>query len=157
MTDFIARPIASEFVDRARARLEAGDATVARVIADAKPGYPCRVCLKDAEPGEALLLFTHTPFERDGPYVESGPVLAHADGCAPAGLSPGEIPEVTVARAHCVVRAYDQRGWIHDGRLTETAAVADVLRAFFADAAVAYAHVRNVGYGCFAYEVRRAL
>ena len=27
-----------------------------RVVADAKPGFPCRVTLEDAEPGETLIL-----------------------------------------------------------------------------------------------------
>ncbi len=34
-----------------------------RVVADSKPGYPCRVSLEDAEPGERLILlpFEHQP------------------------------------------------------------------------------------------------
>ncbi len=32
---------------------------VVRVVADGKPGYPCRVTLEDAEPGEALLLLNY--------------------------------------------------------------------------------------------------
>ena len=36
---------------------------IQRVFADAKPGYPCRVSLVDAEVGEELLLlaFEHQP------------------------------------------------------------------------------------------------
>ncbi|MGQ0507194.1 MAG: DUF1203 domain-containing protein [Myxococcaceae bacterium] len=29
-----------------------------------KPGYPCRVCLQDAEPGQTLLLFSYSPFRQ---------------------------------------------------------------------------------------------
>ena len=155
MTTFIATPIPLHIVEDARARLAAGDVRVARVIADAKPSYPCRVCLKDADIGEPKLLFSYRPFDEEGPYAESGAVLAHERSCEPAHLAPGEVPEVTTVRTHCVVRTYDSRGWIHDGVLTETRDAAAVIIASFEDPDVAYAHVRNVGYGCFAYAVKR--
>ena len=46
-----------------------------RVFATAKPGYPCRVSLSDAEIGEELLLL---PFEHqaaNSPYRSSGPIF----------------------------------------------------------------------------------
>ncbi len=30
-----------------------------RYVADTKPGFPCRITLEDAEPGETLLLVPH--------------------------------------------------------------------------------------------------
>jgi hypothetical protein len=39
-----------------------------RFVADAKPGYPCRQCLSDAEIGESLVLVAHDPFTVDSPY-----------------------------------------------------------------------------------------
>ncbi len=46
-----------------------------RVTADEKPGYPCRITLEDAEPGETLLLlaFEHQPAA--SPYRASGPIF----------------------------------------------------------------------------------
>lgn len=42
-----------------------------RVTATAKPGFPCRISLDDAEPGEELLLlpFEHQP--QNSPYARS--------------------------------------------------------------------------------------
>lgn len=133
----------------------AGDPSVVRRVADSHPGFPCRRCLRDAAVGESMLLFAHTPFDSVGPYAETGPVLAHEHPCDPPELAPGELPEVTRMRAQCVVRAYDERNWIHDGRLVDTAGAGAAIAAFFEDPAVRMVHVRNVGYGCFAYAVTR--
>ena len=42
-------------------------ATARRVIADANPGYPCRVSLEDAEVGETLILVLFAHREADSP------------------------------------------------------------------------------------------
>lgn len=39
-----------------------------RVIANAQPGFPCRITLADAAPGEALLLVNHEHLPVDTPY-----------------------------------------------------------------------------------------
>jgi hypothetical protein len=41
---------------------------VVRMIADAKPGFPCRITLEDAEPGEALLLVNYEHLPVATPY-----------------------------------------------------------------------------------------
>jgi hypothetical protein len=153
---FKIQPLAPAVVAETRTRPVAGDPRVVRVVAASSPGYPCRRYLRDAAVGEAMLLFPHTPFASESPYVETGAILAHEAECAPPTLAPGEVPEVTRVRANCVVRAYDGRDWIHDGKLVDSADAAATIAAFFADAAVARVHVRNVGYGCFAYEATRA-
>jgi hypothetical protein len=54
-----------------------------RVTADAKPGFPCRVSLADAEPGERLILlpFEHQPAH--SPYRASGPIFVREAARAP--------------------------------------------------------------------------
>ena len=39
-----------------------------RVTADEKPGFPCRVTLEDAEPGETLLLLSYKHLPGHSPY-----------------------------------------------------------------------------------------
>ncbi|HEY1448221.1 MAG TPA: DUF1203 domain-containing protein, partial [Caulobacteraceae bacterium] len=41
---------------------------VVRVVADAPVGYPCRVLLEDARPGESLLLLNHEFQSAQTPY-----------------------------------------------------------------------------------------
>jgi hypothetical protein len=102
-----------------------------------------------------MLLFPYRPFAGEGPYAETGPILAHERDCEPPALAAGQLPDVTQARAQCVVRAYDGRDWIHDGKLVDREEAARQIAAFLADPAVARVHVRNVAYGCFAYAVTR--
>src|SRR5204863_1457089 len=47
---------------------------VSRVVADEKPGFPCRVSLVDAEVGETVLHLTYTHHDVAGPDRASGPV-----------------------------------------------------------------------------------
>ena len=42
-----------------------------RRIADAKPGYPCRISLTDAEPGEEVVLVHYAHQPSDSPYRSS--------------------------------------------------------------------------------------
>ncbi|MET8283028.1 DUF1203 domain-containing protein [Micromonospora sp. NPDC005174] len=44
-------------------------------------GEPLRCCLRDAEAGEAMLLFGYAPPIRAVAYREIGPVFAHAAAC----------------------------------------------------------------------------
>jgi Protein of unknown function (DUF1203) len=155
LMSFQVRPIAAAVVVDARARLAVGDPTVVhRVIAEPNSA-PCRRCLRDGAPGDAMLLFAHSPFDTAGPYAETGPIFAH-ERCEGAALDAGELPEVTRTRAQAVVRVYDRRDAIHDAALTPSAEIAATLAHFFADDNVAYAHVRSATYGCFTYRVDRA-
>jgi len=48
---------------------------IARQVADAKPGFPCRITLQDAEPGERLLLLPWRHLDVDTPYRADGPIF----------------------------------------------------------------------------------
>jgi hypothetical protein len=117
-------------------------------------GEPLRCCLRDATEGERLILFGHEPVLPPSPYREIGAVFAHAEPCTgPAGTG---YPEAWRGRPQ-VLRAYDERGWIHpatrthDGTAPE-AELADIL----ADPAVVRVDSRNIAYGCFMFTVTRA-
>ena len=53
--------------------------SIERVIADAHPGYPCRVGLVDAEVGDELLLLPFAHQSADTPYRASGPIFVRRD------------------------------------------------------------------------------
>src|SRR5271169_6581628 len=80
---------------------------IQRVTADAKPGFPCRVSLEDAEPGETLLLlpFEHQPAA--SPYRASGPIFVRET--AAAAYDGAGLPPVFAGRI-LSVRAYDAAG-----------------------------------------------
>src|ERR1700712_1230070 len=80
---------------------------------DEAVGGPLRCCLRDALPGEPVLLFGYEPVlpGQGSPYREIGAVFAHAEDCG--GPDAGTAyPEDWCGRPQ-VLRAYDARGWIH--------------------------------------------
>lgn len=117
-------------------------------------GEPLRCCLRDAEAGEALLLFGYRPPAAAGPYREIGPVFAHASAC-PGPDGPGVHPPAWRGRPQ-VLRAYDRQGRIHGGRLHDGTDPEAVIAELFGDPAVHQLHSRNVVYGCFMFAVERA-
>jgi Protein of unknown function (DUF1203) len=131
---------------------EAGNELTART--DAEGGSPLRCCLRDSSPGERVLLIAYTPPGTSGTYAERGPVFIHSDPCD-GYLTPHRYPPGLRGRQQ-VVRAYDQCGRIADGVLAADGDHAEtVIHELLARPDVALVHVRNVGYGCYNFAVRR--
>lgn len=125
-----------------------------RVIADSKPGFPCRVSLVDAEPGETLLLLNFLHHDVPGPYRGSGPIYVRES--ATAGVfAPGEVPEL-LARRLLSVRAYDADGMLREADVTQGRELAALVQRLFADPDVAYLHAHNAKPGCFNCRIERA-
>ena len=125
-----------------------------RAVVDAKPGYPCRVSLADAEIGETVILLTHTHHEVESPYRSSGPIFVRR-GAATAELAPGEIPAMLVHR-QLSLRAYDAEAMMVRSEVVEGSEVAAAIARHFEDPAVSYLHVHNARPGCFNCRVERA-
>ncbi len=122
--------------------------------ADAEGGNPLRCCLRESRPGERVLLIAYTPPGTSGPYAERGPVFIHPERCE-GYLSPHLYPPELSHRQQ-VVRAYDHDGRIADGILAaDGTRAATIIRELLADEDVALVHLRNVGYGCYNFAVRR--
>jgi hypothetical protein len=52
-----------------------------RYVADRKPGFPDRIELRDAEPGETLLLLNYEHLPADNPYLASHAIFVAKRGC----------------------------------------------------------------------------
>lgn len=121
----------------------------------AEGGEPLRCCLRDAGPGDELLLFGYRPPLPASPYREAGAVFAHAEPCAgPVGLT-GYPPDWR-GRPQ-VLRAYDARGWIHDATTVHDGRNPEkVIAELLAEPDVVQLHSRNVAWGCFMFAVTRS-
>ena len=124
-----------------------------RRVADARPGFPCRISLEDAEPGEELLLlpFVHQPAA--SPYHASGPIFVRR-GARQRTLAAGEVPSYVSTRLMSV-RAYDAAHWIVDAAVCEGSAVVAEIERLFANPLVSYLHLHNAKRGCFSCAVQR--
>ena len=132
---------------------EAGNRLTAQV--DHQGGNPLRCCVRESAPGERVLLIAFTPPGTRGPYAERGPVFIHAEPCG-GYLTTDRYPPGLRHRQQ-VVRAYDRDGRIADGVLvTDGQHAMNVIGELLARPDVALVHLRNVGYGCYNYAVRRS-
>jgi hypothetical protein len=124
-----------------------------RVTADAKPGFPCRISLEDAEPGETLLLlpFEHQPAH--SPYRSAGPIFVRKKTVA--AYDDARLPPVFSGRT-LSVRAYDAQDHIVAAELAEGAAAEALFIDLLGRSDVAYLHVHNAKRGCYAARVDRA-
>jgi len=125
-----------------------------RVTVDAKPGFPCRIGLADAEIGETMILTNFLHHDVKTPYRASGPIYVR-EKAGDRHLKAGEIPEVVSSRT-ISVRAYDQDGLMLEGNVVPGTAIEPHLDRLFANQKVAYAHLHNAGAGCYSCKVERA-
>lgn len=131
---------------------EAGNQLTVQV--DTGGGSPLRFCLRESGPGERMLLIAYTPPGTRGAYAERGPVFIHAEPCA-GYLTPSRYPPGLSHRLQ-VVRAYDRDGRIVGGIMVNDGEHAmTVIRELLARPDVSLVHLRNVGYGCYNFAVRR--
>jgi hypothetical protein len=127
---------------------------VSSVIADAKPGFPCRVTLEDAEPGERVLLLSHMHQPASSPYRSSGPIFVR-EGAEQTFDSSDRVPPVLRGRL-LSLRAYDGTGMMVDADIVEGNEVEGLLVRLFARDDVTTVHIHNARRGCYACAVERA-
>jgi Protein of unknown function (DUF1203) len=121
---------------------------------DTGGGSPLRCCLRETVPGERVLLIAHTPPGGRGAYAERGPVFIHAEACD-GYRTPDQYPPGLSHRQQ-TVRAYDRDGRIADGVLVEDGEHAlPVIGELLARPEVTLVQLRNVGFGCYNFAVRR--
>lgn len=126
---------------------------VIRRKADSKPGFPCRVTLEDAEPGETLLLLNYESHAATTPYRSAYAIYVREAAAAPARYE-NEIPPVMRARP-IAFRHFDGNGMLIGASLALKGDSKEAIEAAFQNDAVAYLHAHNAAHGCFAAEVRR--
>lgn len=131
---------------------ELADRNAVRVTADSPRGYPCRVSLRDAEPGDELVLLNHvshdvqTPFRTTyGIYVRKGVATASYTDEAPPLLDSRTLG----------LRGFDADGMLK-GALLALPGEADArIRELFDRDEIETIHAHNAAYGCFLARIER--
>ena len=127
---------------------------VKRYVVDMSPGYPDRIEMRDAEPGETVLLLNHVSQPADTPYRASHAIFVR-EGATQAYDAVDEVPPV-MRRRLLSLRAFDEGGMMRDADVVEGTAIEPVIARFFADPAVSYIHVHNARQGCYSGRIDRA-
>ncbi|MCB2096727.1 MAG: DUF1203 domain-containing protein [Parvularculaceae bacterium] len=127
---------------------------VIRRTADMKPGYPCRITLEDAEPGETLLLLNYESHKADTPYRSSYAIFIRESAAAPARYV-DELPPAMRGRP-IALRIFNKDGMLIGADLGRDASETKAkIEAAFADPNAAYIHAHNAMHGCFAAAIER--
>jgi hypothetical protein len=133
---------------------ELRQAGAARVSVNAKPGFPCRVSLADAEPGETAILvnFEHQP--ENTPYRASHAIFVR-ENAQQAFPEAGEVPGVLASRL-ISVRGFDRRHYMIAADVVEGSTLHEAIPQMLGNPDVSYLHLHNAKPGCFAASVTRA-
>lgn len=124
------------------------------LVADAKPGYPCRVSLQEAEVGERVLLLPYQHLGGTSCYRASGPIFVREQALQ-ANLQVNEIPDVLRHRM-LSLRAYDRQQMMKYAELVQPDDLVAVIQQQLEDADIEMIHIHNAKPGCFSCAVYRA-
>ena len=127
---------------------------VTRCVADAKPGYPDRIEVRDVEPGEAVLLLNYEHQPAKTAYRSSHAIFIR-EGAEQAFDAVGLVPDVIRVRP-ISLRAFNTDGEMLDADLVDGAAIEPVIERFFSNQDVAYLHAHYAKRGCYAARIDRA-
>jgi hypothetical protein len=127
---------------------------IVRVTADAPSGYPCRVLLEDARPGETLLLLNHEYQSAQSPYRGRHAIFVNEAARAPRRFV-DELPAILSGRKAISLRAFDAAGMIIDAELVPGAAVEETILRLLENPRTEYLHAHNPARGCFAARIDR--
>ncbi len=127
---------------------------VIRKTADAKPGYPCRITLEDAEPGETILLLNYESHKTDSPYRSSYAIYVRESARTAKPLI-DRLPPALKGRP-ISLRIFDKDGMLIGADLDLTGDLTTKIENIFNNPDAAYIHAHNAMHGCFAAEIRRA-
>ena len=128
---------------------------IVRMTADVPVGYPCRVLVEDARPGDTLLLLNHEYQSAETPYRGRHAIFVNEAATAPRTFV-DEIPPVLSVRKAISLRAFDGAGMMIDADVVPGAEVEPLVLKLFDDPRAAYLHAHNAGRGCFAARIDRA-
>lgn len=125
-----------------------------RVTADERPGFPCRVSLEDAEVGEKLLLLNYEHLPVATPYRSRHAIYVR-ESATEAQLAIDEVPQQMRPRL-LSLRAFDSQGMMKAADVVPGTAVEKFIEQMFDNPAIAFLHVHNAKWGCYAARADRA-
>jgi hypothetical protein len=127
---------------------------VIRVTADANPGFPCRVSLEDAEIGEPVILLNYEHLPVATPYRSRHAIYVR-ESATEAQLAIDEVPQQLRPRL-LSLRAFDAQGMMKAADVAPGTAIENLIEQLFSHPSVAFLHIHNAKWGCYAARVDRA-
>jgi hypothetical protein len=127
---------------------------VKRYIVDSNPGFPDRIEMKDAEPGQSVLLLNHVCQPAKTPYRASHAIFIR-EWATQAYDAVDQVPESMRIRL-LSLRAFNDDGMMLDADVADGMVMEPVVTRMFANPEVSYIHVHNAKQGCYSGRIDRA-
>ena len=125
----------------------------ARRVTAGESGFPERIELRDATPGETLLLVNYEHQDADTPFRSSHAIYVR-EGATEA-WSGNHVPEV-LRRRLLSLRAFSADGMLVDADVVEGEGAVPLIERLFANPDAAYLHAHYARPGCYAARIDRA-
>lgn len=132
---------------------ELATANAVRVTADSPTGYPCRVTLKDAAPGERLVLLNYVSHDGPTPFRTAYGIYVREQAVAAATYE-DETP-LYLDRRTLSLRGFDSRGMLKDAVLAMPGEADGRVRELLERPEIASIHAHNAAHGCFLARIER--
>ena len=126
-----------------------------RVTADSERGFPCRVSLDFAAPGESVLLVNHVSNEAATPYRTAYAIYVREHAGDPP-VHVDRLPPVLRDRL-LSLRAFDGGGMLRTALLAGPDEAEARIAELFGDPQAASIHAHSPAYGCFLARIERNL
>jgi hypothetical protein len=131
---------------------ELAERNAMRVTADSASGYPCRVSLENAEPGDELVLLNHVSHDVSTPFRTAYAIYVRRD-VEPASYI-DEAPAMLDTRT-LGLRGFDDKGMLRGALLALPGEADTRIRELFDRDEIATIHAHNAAYGCFLARIER--
>lgn len=115
---------------------------------------PDRISLRDAEPGETVLLLNYEHLAVPTPY-RSRHAIYVVEGEQRTYDAVNTVP-APMRRRLLSLRAFDEQGMMLDADVVDGAQVEPLIERLLGDARAAYVHAHYARMGCFAARIERA-
>jgi hypothetical protein len=129
------------------------DRQAVRQIADAQPGFPCRISLTDAPVGAEVILVNYEHQSADTPYRSRHAIYVRQGEETYDAID--RVPEHLRIRT-LSLRAFDDAGFIRAADLVAGTELETALEQILSDPAVAYVQAHFAKFGCYAARIDRA-
>jgi hypothetical protein len=124
-----------------------------RLVADSNPGFPCRVSLQDAEPGEEVILTNFVHLDSQSPFHSTHAIYVRK-GVTTAAPYRDRLPEMLRNRL-LSIRAFDANDMLLSADVVEGERADHVIQKLFEDSRVRFLHVHFAKMGCYACRIDR--
>ncbi|MEX0299056.1 MAG: DUF1203 domain-containing protein [Kordiimonas sp.] len=123
-------------------------------VAEPGGGYPCRLTLEGAKPGERVILLNYEHLPSRNPY-QSRYAIFIREGMNEIVPAPGTIPKMIEGRS-ISVRAFNKNHMLVQAVVVDGVETPACFEAMLKDINVDYLHMHFAAYGCYIATVKRA-